>query len=39
MAWRRVLANVAFGLEGLRLHPAERRRRALEENFIGGACI
>ena len=28
MPWRRVLANVAFGLEGLRLDPAERRRRA-----------
>jgi len=28
MPWRRVLANVAFGLEGLRLDPAERHQRA-----------
>jgi len=28
MPWRRVAANVAFGLEGLRLDAAERRRRA-----------
>lgn len=27
MPWRQVAANVAFGLEGLRLDPAERRRR------------
>ncbi len=27
MPWRRVAANVAFGLEGLRLDAAERRRR------------
>ena len=28
MPWRRVAANVAFGLEGLRLDAAERARRA-----------
>jgi NitT/TauT family transport system ATP-binding protein len=29
MPWRQAAANVAFGLEGLRLDPAERRRRVL----------
>jgi NitT/TauT family transport system ATP-binding protein len=36
MPWRRVLANVAFGLEGLRLSATARRRRALDALALVG---
>lgn len=36
MPWRQVAANVAFGLEGLHLSAAERRRRAQEALALVG---
>jgi sulfonate transport system ATP-binding protein len=36
MPWRRVLANVAFGLEGLRLDAGERLRRARDALALVG---
>ncbi len=36
LPWRRVLGNVAFGLEGLALDRAERRRRAMAALAIVG---